>query len=169
MAEPFLAELRIFSFDFPPKGWAQCNGQLLPINQNQALFSLLGTQFGGDGRVNFALPNLQDRVPMHVGGSFQPNPGQTGGEAAHTVTSQEMPQHTHFLQGTATVADTAVPTGNVFATTSVNTYNKANQNLTTLAPATIGNVGGSQAHENRSPFISLNICIALQGIFPSQN
>ena len=169
MAEPFLAELRIFSFDFAPKGWAQCNGQLLPINQNQALFSLLGTQFGGNGQTTFALPNLQDKVPMHVGGSFQPNPGQTGGEAAHTLTVSEMPTHMHFLQGTNTVADQAVPTGNVFGTTSANTYNKATQSPTTLAPTTVGNVGGSQPHENRSPYIALNVCIALQGIFPSQN
>jgi microcystin-dependent protein len=169
MAEPFLAELRIFSFDFAPKGWAQCNGQLLPINQNQALFSLLGTQFGGDGRVNFALPNLQDRVPMHVGGSFQPNPGQTGGEAAHTLTSQEMPVHTHFLQGSNTQADQVVPTGNVFATAGGNTYNKVSTGATTLLPGTISNYGGSQPHENRSPYIALNICIALQGIFPTQN
>jgi len=169
MAEPFLAELRIFSFNFAPKGWAQCNGQLLPINQNQALFALLGTQFGGNGQTNFALPNLQDRVPMHVNGGFPPNPGTTGGEAAHTLTMQEMPMHTHYLQGSQSAADQVVPTGNVFATAGTNAYNKVQPGATPLLPATIGNTGGSQAHENRSPYIALNVCIALQGIFPSRN
>src|SRR3954471_3215609 len=113
MAEPFLSEIRIMSFGFPPKGWAECNGQLLPINQNQALFSLLGTTYGGDGRVNFALPDLRDRLPIHTGNGH--TLGERAGEASHTVTSSEMRQHTHVMQGTSATGDTPVPTGDLLA------------------------------------------------------
>jgi microcystin-dependent protein len=166
MGTPFLAEMRVFSFNFAPKGWAMCNGQLLPINQNQPLFSLLGTMFGGDGRVNFALPDLRDRVPMHFGNGS--NLGERGGEQAHTVTSSEMPAHIHFAQATNTLADNVAATGLVFANPQLNAYTPAAA-LTTLMPSTVGNTGGSQAHENRSPYLVLNVCIALQGIFPSRN
>src|SRR2546427_2254367 len=113
MAEPFLSEIRIFSFGFAPKGWALCNGQLLPINQNQALFSLLGTTFGGDGRVNFALPNLQGQVPIHVGDGH--TLGEKGGQQVHTLTIAELPTHVHLAQAESTTATTNIPTGNMLA------------------------------------------------------
>ena len=165
MAEPFLSEIRIMSFNFPPKGWAFCNGQLLPINQNQALFSLLGTTYGGDGRVNFGLPNLQGRAPMHVGSGH--TLGEAGGEQSHTLSVAEGPTHTHLLNGTTASADTAVPATNLLGVVT-NVYTPA-ANLTTLHPASVGSVGGSQAHLNMQPYLTLTFCIALQGIFPSQN
>jgi microcystin-dependent protein len=170
MAEPFLSEIRIMSFVFAPKGWALCNGQLLPINQNQALFSLLGTTFGGDGRVNFALPDLRGRTPIHVG-SGHPL-GQRGGEQAHTVSSAELPAHTHVLNGSSAVADAAVPGGNLLAAVDNTTFGTAYagaSNLAAFSPQAVGNVGGSQAHLNMQPFLTLSFCIALQGIFPSPN
>ena len=167
MAEPFLSEIRIMSFGFAPKGWALCNGQLLPINQNQALFSLLGTTYGGDGRVNFALPNLQGNVPIHMGSGF--TLGQKGGQQAHTVTIGELPTHTHTLNGSSTTATTIVPATNTVlsASTPQNIYAQAT-NLVAMSPAAISNVGGSQPHQNMQPFLVLTFCIALQGIFPSQ-
>ena len=165
MAEPFLSEIRIFSFNFAPKGWAFCNGQLLPINQNQALFALLGTTYGGNGQTTFALPNLQGKAPIHVGNGF--TLGQTGGESSHTVTMQEMAQHIHFWQATSADANTPVAT-NDFLAAANNVYTAAG-NLTTLPPTTLGNTGGSQAHNNMQPYLVLNVCIALQGIFPSPN
>jgi microcystin-dependent protein len=163
--EPFLSEIRIMSFGFAPKGWALCNGQLLPINQNQALFSLLGTTFGGDGRVNFALPNLQARVPIHVGNGH--TLGEGGGEAAHTLSIQEFPTHTHALMAQP-LTGTQLPAAGAFLAQASNVY-RAADNLTTLNPAAVDNVGGSQAHPNTQPFLTLSFCIALQGIFPSQN
>src|ERR1043166_1277513 len=171
MAEPFLSEIRIFSFNFAPKGWALCNGQLLPINQNQALFSLLGTTYGGDGRVNFALPNLQGRAPNHFGNGF--NLGQTGGETAHTVTMSELPTHTHFLTANMAVVDAnnnatqGVPTSNYWANSGKAQYTTAASNAV-MGPSAVTNVGGSQPHLNMQPYLVLNFCIALQGIFPSQ-
>lgn len=153
------------SFGFPPKGWALCNGQLLPINQNQALFSLLGTTYGGDGRVNFALPNLQGNVPIHMGSGF--TLGQKAGEQAHTVSIAEMPAHTHSLTGTTLTGDTFVATNDIFADSPGLIYS-APQNLTNLLPASVTPTGGSQAHLNMQPFLVLCFCIALQGIFPSQ-
>ena len=167
MAEPFLSEIRIMSFGFPPKGWALCDGQLLPINQNQGLFSLLGTTFGGDGRVNFALPNLQGRTPIHAGGGF--TLGERGGEQGHTLSIGEIPTHTHALNVTTVDSTTAVPASGLLAATSTNyeAY-RAATNLTALQPGSVTNVGGSQAHLNMQPFLTLNFSIALQGIFPSQ-
>lgn len=169
MAEPFLAETRIMSFAFAPKGWAMCNGQLLPINQNQALFSLLGTTFGGDGRVNFALPDLRGRTPIHFGNSH--TLGERGGEQAHTLTMSELPTHNHVLSNTNQAVSTNVPASGIsLGNTAPNqVYNSSGQNLVAMNPASVSNVGGSQAHLNMQPFLTLNFCIALQGIFPSPN
>ena len=166
MAEPFLSEIRIMSFVFAPKGWALCNGQLLPINQNQGLFSLLGTTFGGDGRVNFALPDVRGRTPIHVGSGH--TLGERGGEQAHTLSISELPQHTHGLNAAGNNSDTNVPGGNLLAS-AANMYAPVGGNLTTLVGSTVGNAGGSQAHLNMQPFLTLSFCIALQGIFPSPN
>jgi microcystin-dependent protein len=167
MAEPFLSEIRIFSFNFAPKGWALCNGQLLPINQNQALFSLLGTTFGGDGRVNFALPNLQGQVPIHVGSGH--TLGEKGGEQAHTLSISEIPTHTHTLNATSVNGDLIIATANQLAGSPSQLYHTSDGNLTAMNPASVTNVGGSQAHLNMQPFLVLNFSIALQGIFPSPN
>jgi microcystin-dependent protein len=166
MAEPFLSEIRIMSFVFPPKGWALCNGQLQPINQNQALFSLLGTTFGGDGRVNFALPNLQGMVPIHVGAGH--TLGERGGEQAHTLSIAELPTHTHTLEATSAAATVILPGGNLLATSASTdpVYGNASA-LVAMDPTSLGNTGGSQAHLNMMPFLTLSFCIALQGIFPS--
>lgn len=168
MAEPFLAELRMMSFQFAPKGWALCNGQLLPINQNQALFSLLGTTYGGDGRVNFALPDLRGRTPLHFGSGF--TLGERAGEQAHTLSIPELPQHLHLLQATSATGTTNTPGNTVMLGTSGNyeAYH-APTNLVAMQPASVTNVGGSQAHLNMQPFLTMNYCIALQGIFPSPN
>lgn len=164
MAEPFLSEIRIMSFVFAPKGWALCNGQLLPINQNQALFSLLGTTFGGDGRVNFALPDLRGRTPIHVGSSH--TLGERGGEQAHTLSIAEVPEHVHLVQASANTGDQQDATGNVLGNVPGRIYTDAT-NLVALRSDTVTNAGGSQAHLNMQPFLTLSFCIALQGIFPS--
>jgi microcystin-dependent protein len=169
MAEPFLSEIRLMSFVFAPKGWALCNGQLLPINQNQALFSLLGTTFGGDGRVNFALPDLRGRTPIHVGSGH--TLGERGGEQAHTLSIAELPTHAHVLNASASLANAPVPfgpSGNILATTTNLIYSSPG-NLVAMNPGSVTNVGGSQAHLNMQPFLTLGFCIALQGIFPSPN
>ena len=165
MAEPFLAEIRLMSFVFAPKGWALCNGQLLPINQNQALFSLLGTTYGGNGQVNFALPDLRGRVPIHVGSSH--TLGENGGEQAHTLSIAEIPTHAHIAQVTNT-AGGQNPANNVFGGTGASTYGAATS-LTGMAVDVLSNIGGSQAHLNMQPFLTISACIALQGIFPSPN
>lgn len=169
MAEPFLAETRIMSFNFAPKGWAMCNGQFLPINQNQALFSLLGTTFGGNGQTNFALPDLRGRTPIHVGNGH--NLGQKGGEQAHTLTISELPTHQHVLNNTNQSVSTNIPaSGTQLGNTAPNqVYNTSGQNLVAMNPASVSNIGGSQAHLNMQPFLALTFCIALQGIFPSPN
>jgi microcystin-dependent protein len=166
MAEPFLSEIRIFSFNFPPKGWALCNGQLLPINQNQALFSLLGTTFGGDGRVTFALPNLQGRVPIHSGSGR--TLGERAGEEVHTLSIAELPAHTHPLKGASNPATAATPDASTYLARQATTYH-APTGLVAMAPSAVTSVGGNQAHPNMQPFLVLSFCIALQGIFPSQN
>lgn len=164
MAEPFLSEIRQFSFVFPPKGWALCNGQLLPIDQNQALFSLLGTTFGGDGRVNFALPDLRARVPMHVGAGH--TLGERGGEAAHTVSVNELPTHTHQVAVSSAPGTTTAP-GDAYLAAAANAYADPAASLVGLPLTT--STGGSQAHLNMQPFLTINFCIALQGIFPSSS
>ncbi|HZI18134.1 MAG TPA: tail fiber protein [Pyrinomonadaceae bacterium] len=165
MAEPFLSEIRIFSFNFAPKGWAMCNGQFLPINQNQALFALLGTTFGGNGQTTFALPDQRGRAPIHVGSGH--TLGEKGGEQAHTLSIAELPMHTHALMASNQDAGTNSPTGNVLGNTTA-VYH-APTNLVSLNPGSVTNTGGSQAHLNMQPFLTLTFCIALQGIFPSPN
>jgi microcystin-dependent protein len=168
MSQPFLSEIRIMSFGYAPRGWAMCNGQLLPINQNQALFSLLGTTYGGNGQTNFALPDLRGNVPIHTGQGF--SLGQKGGEQAHTLSISELPTHTHTLSGTSTAASQPVPTGAFLATTAATdpVYGQPTS-LVAMSATALANVGGSQAHLNMQPFLALTFCIALQGIFPSQN
>lgn len=167
MGTPFIAEMRILSFNFAPKGWALCNGQLMQINQNQALFAILGTTYGGDGRVTFALPDMRSRIPIHWGQGV--TLGQKGGEEFHTVIQSEMPQHNHALQVQPSNASTGAPNNNFLAAVPSYAYRTSLSNLTTLNPAVVGNTGGSQPHENRQPYLVLNIAIALQGVFPSQN
>jgi microcystin-dependent protein len=166
MAEPFLSEIRIMSFGFPPKGWATCDGQLLPINQNQALFSLLGTTYGGDGRVNFGLPNLQGRASMHMGSGH--TLGERGGEQAHTLSISEIPTHTHTLNATSNTGGAVIAANNLLAASPSQLYQQPDTNLAAMNAAVISSVGGSQAHLNMQPFLVLNFSIALQGIFPSQ-
>lgn len=165
MGTPFLGELKLISWNYAPKGWAFANGQFLPINQNQALFSLFGTQYGGNGQTTFALPDMRGRTSIHMGAGF--TIGQAGGEAAHTVSMSEMPAHTHFVNANSGNAGVPIAVGNFFAATA-SLYNPSNA-LTTLLPATVSNVGGSQAHENRQPYLVLNYIVALQGVFPSRN
>jgi microcystin-dependent protein len=170
MSTPFMSEIRIMSFNFAPKGWAMCNGQLLSINQNQALFSLLGTTYGGNGQTTFGLPNLQGRTAMHAGQGH--TLGERGGEEAHTVIISEMPAHTHPAQadavsGNATVANPLpnAPGNN----SSIQFYSSGSNAMVAMSSKMVTNVGGSQPHENRQPFLALNFCIALQGIYPTQN
>jgi microcystin-dependent protein len=166
MAEPFVSEIRLMSFAFAPRGWALCNGQSLPINQNQMLFSLLGTTFGGDGRVNFALPDLRGRVPIHVGADH--TLGERGGEQSHTLSTAEMPQHTHTLNAVPVEGTSAIPGVSVILANSTNyeQYRPAT-NLVAMNPGSVTNTGGSQPHLNMQPFLTISFCIALQGLFPS--
>jgi microcystin-dependent protein len=166
MGTPFMSEIKIISWNFPPKGWAYCNGQFLPINQNQALFSLLGTSYGGNGQTTFALPDLRGRAPIHVGQGFIQ--GQAGGQEFHTVTQNEMPQHNHLVGANSTAGGTTSPSGALLAKAPANLYGSP-ANLVAMAPSSVSNVGGSQPHENRQPFLVLNFIIALQGVFPSRN
>lgn len=163
--EPFLGDICIVAFNFPPKGWAMCNGQLLPINQNQALFSLLGTTYGGDGRQTFALPNLVGRTFLHAGGGF--TLGQSGGETSHTLTINELPTHTHVVSANSAPGTLATPLNNVPAQGAKAAYGSTPDQL--MNPSAVNTVGGSQPHENMPPYLVLNFIIALQGIFPSQN
>jgi microcystin-dependent protein len=172
MAEPFLSEIRLMSFNFAPKNWAMCNGQFLPINQNQGLFSLLGTTYGGNGQTTFALPDLRGRVPIHVGNGY--TLGQQGGAAAHTLSINEMPTHVHMLQASNSTGNATNPnfggTGHVLATEPGNPYSPGfTPTAVALNPGTVVNNGGSQAHQNMQPFLTLTYCIALTGIFPSPN
>lgn len=165
MSDAFLSEIRMFSFGYAPQGWALCNGQLLPINQNQALFSLLGTTYGGNGQTNFALPDLRGRVPMHEGSGHIL--GEKAGSEAVTLTIAQLPTHIHQLNASTVVADNGVMTSNYLG--GFNNGYRAATALVALHTSSVSNVGGSQAHLNMSPFITINYCIALIGIFPSQN
>ena len=166
MAEPFLSEIRIMSFGFAPKGWAMCNGQLLPINQNQALFSLLGTTYGGDGRVNFALPDQRARTPIHVGSGH--TLGEKGGSDSVTLNLQQIPTHVHVMNASSAASGGNNSPVNRFLGGAADAYHTATA-LTPFRAGTITNTGGSQAHLNDQPFLVLTFCIALQGIFPSPN
>ena len=167
MSEPFLGEIKIISWNFAPKGWALCNGQQLPINQNQALFSLLGTMYGGNGQTTFALPDFRGKVPMHVGAGH--TQGETAGQYAHTVTISEMPAHIHFMNVTNNDGSSPNPGSGVILSKAVaNSYGPASS-LVAMNPASVTNTGGSQPHENKQPYLVLNFIIALQGIFPSRN
>jgi microcystin-dependent protein len=170
MAEPFLSEIRVMSFNFAPKGWAMCNGQLLPINQNQALFALLGTTYGGNGITTFALPDLRGRTPIHTGSGY--TLGETGGEQAHTLLISELPQHAHAANATTTQADqnsNGPAPASMPAQSNFSFLYGPPTNLQAMAPNALTNLGGSQAHSNLQPLLVLTFCIALQGIFPSAN
>ena len=164
MSTPYIGEIRIVSFNFAPKGWALCNGQLLAINQNQALFSILGTTYGGNGVQTFALPNFQGRAPVHFGNVFVP--GQIAGEENHTVIITEMPTHNHLVSASSATADAGSMANNSWA---ANPGAYGSSVTTTMNPASIGNAGGNQPHSNMQPYLVLNFIIALQGIFPSRN
>jgi microcystin-dependent protein len=166
MSEPFLAEIKIVGFTFAPRGWAFCDGQILPINQYQSLYSLLGTTYGGDGRTTFGLPDLRGRTPIHEGNGHYL--GQKGGEERHTLNEAEMPNHTHAAQASADEGTSNTPSGNVPATVPSRIYRNPT-NLTALRTGTVGNVGTGQGHENMQPFLALSFCIALQGLFPPRN
>jgi microcystin-dependent protein len=165
MTEPFIGEIQVFAFQYAPKGWALCNGQLLPINQNQALFSLLGTTYGGDGRTTFALPDLRGRVPLGVGAGY--TQGERAGEESHTLIAPEMPAHTHTPLASLAAASSPSPADATW--TNMGTAGYAGNPNTQMAGNAIVAAGGSQPHENRSPYLTVNFCIALQGIFPSRS
>jgi len=165
MAEPFLSEIRLMSFDFAPRGWALCDGQTLPINQNQALFSLLGTTFGGDGRTTFMLPDLRGRTPIHVGSGHEL--GGRGGEQAHTLGIAELPEHTHVVSASDAATGGAATANNNYLGGGNNVYHAPSDAVTTLRPDAVTTVGGGQAHPNVQPYLTISFSIALQGIFPS--
>jgi microcystin-dependent protein len=164
MSEPFLGEIRMLAFGFAPRGWAQCNGQLLPINQNQALFSIMGTTYGGNGQTTFALPDLRGRTPISFSAAH--TLGERAGEEAHTVTINEMPAHNHLVRGATTAADTASPAGSFSAPLGGAFASAPNA---AMSPGAVTNAGGSQPHLNMGPYLVINFCIALQGLFPSRN
>ena len=169
MADPFVAEIRIFAFNFPPTGWAFCNGQLLPISQNTALFSLLGTVYGGNGQTTFALPDLQGCAPMHPGqgpGLSLYDLGQTGGSETVTLLESEIPFHSHGLRANNSLGDNPNPAGNTLARYTNAYQQTVNANLVTMAPEALPPAGGDQPHNNMMPYLTLNFCIALQGVFP---
>jgi microcystin-dependent protein len=171
MADPFVAEIRIFPFNFAPKGWAWCDGQLMPLSQNTALFSLLGTTYGGDGKSNFALPDLQGRAPMHPGqgpGLSLHDLGETGGSETVTLLESEIPAHAHQLKANINVAETPDPGANSLARgSSINAYQtNTNQTIVAMAGEALAPAGGDQPHNNLQPYLTFYFCIALQGVFP---
>ncbi|MCB2154814.1 tail fiber protein [bacterium] len=166
MSEPFLAEIKLVGFNFPPRGWATCDGQILPINQNQSLYSLLGTTYGGDGRTSFGLPDLRGRTPVHVGNGH--NLGSKSGEETHTLSASEMPQHSHALNAVSEQGTQTAALNNNLAESSLPIYGTMS-NSASMGSGTVANAGGGQAHNNMQPYLALNFCIALQGLFPSRN
>ena len=173
MADPFVAEIRIFPFNFAPKGWAWCDGQLLPLSQNTALFSLLGTTYGGDGKSNFALPDMQGNAPMHPGqgpGLSLHDLGETGGSETVSLLESEIPSHNHNVIAQVPPADTNLPAGNVLARASVGGVNPyqppAGAPLVSMSPSALTPAGGDQPHNNMMPYLTLYFNIALQGVFP---
>jgi microcystin-dependent protein len=169
MADPFVAEIRIFPFNFAPKGWAFCDGQLLPLSQNTALFSLLGTTYGGNGKSNFALPDLQGRAPMHPGqgpGLSLHDLGETGGSDTVALLESEIPSHSHSFKTLASVGDDPSPTQNTLSRATGHYQTTTNQNLVSMADSAIAAAGGDQPHNNLMPYLTFNFCIALQGVFP---
>ena len=174
MSEPFLAEIRIVGFNFAPKGWAFCDGQILPINQNQSLYSLLGTTYGGDGRTSFALPDLRGRTPAHVGtpssgGSMNHTLGQRSGEESPSLSAAQIPNHTHTMQGSSDDANATDPAGILLARLQGGSAYHTTANLVQMDPQALPNAGGSGDHNNMLPFLTLRFCIALQGLFPSRS
>ena len=173
MAEPFISQITITAFNFAPRGYALCDGQLLPINQNQTLYALIGTRYGGDGRTTFALPDLRGRVPLQFDTDASPSPlpiGRNGGEETHQLTVSEMPSHSHSLKATANDATGAAPNSDqILATSTGSELYGASNNLVSMDAEAISSVGGSQSHNNMMPFLTVNFCIALQGTFPSRN
>jgi microcystin-dependent protein len=165
MSSPFIGEIRMFAGNFAPVGWAFCNGAIIPIDQNDALFNLIGTTYGGDGQTTFALPNLQSRVPVHVGPGFAL--GQSGGAESVTLTTQQIPAHSHVPQANSNTGTSPGPSGNVWAASNIGQYNNAAP-LSTMDPAALGSSGGSQPHDNMIPFLVINFILSLFGIFPSQ-
>ncbi|ESZ32521.1 tail fiber protein [Mesorhizobium sp. L2C067A000] len=168
MSEPYLGEVKIISWNYAPRGWAFCNGQLLPLNQNQPLFSLLGTRYGGNGQTNFALPDMRGRAPVHTGGPIGAIVGGQGGEEFHTLTLGEMPTHNHFVNASNTAGNVNNPSGALLGANASPIYQPPGSAVA-MAKENITFVGGDQPHENRSPYLVLNFIIALQGIFPSRN
>jgi microcystin-dependent protein len=171
MSEPFLAEVRMVGFNFAPRGWAFCDGQILPISQNQSLYSLLGTTYGGDGRTSFALPDLRGRTPVHVGssnGGTSHSLGSKGGAETHTLAVGEMPQHTHTFNASTADGNGVLPANSILASTPNQTYHEAT-NLVNMNSTAVASVGGGQSHVNMQPYLAVNFCIALQGLFPSRN
>ena len=167
MSEPFLAEIMLVGFNFAPRGWAFCDGQILPINQNQSLYSLLGTTYGGDGRTSFALPDLRSRTPIHRGDGF--TLGQKGGAETVTLTAAEIAAHTHALKGRTDNGNIPLPTDTLLAASAGSYRNPEAANTTALRAGTVTNAGGGQAHDNMQPYLTIGFCIALQGTFPSRN
>ena len=170
MSEPFLAEIRIIGFNFAPRGWAFCDGQILPINQNQSLYSLLGTTYGGDGRTSFALPDLRSRTPVHKGDGYQL--GQKGGAETVTLTAAQIAAHTHAAKASSSAGNQTQPAGRVLAAPTAPDLlyrDPEAANATALRSGTVTNAGGGQAHNNMQPYLTLSFCIALQGLFPSRN
>lgn len=165
MSDPFLGEIRVFCFGAPPSGWARCDGQLLPIAQHQALYSVIGTVYGGDGQTTFALPDLRGRVPVNPGTLI--GPGQRGGVEFHALTADEMPAHTHEVKGSSAVPTRTSPVNSYWAASAANPY--AAQPGALMHPAAISTVGQGQGHSNMQPYVAVNFCIALEGIYPSRS
>jgi len=166
MGEPYVGEIRMFAGNFPPSGWMFCSGALIPISENDALFTLIGTTYGGDGQETFALPNLQSRVPVHPGSTIQQ--AETGGVESVTLSVQQIPVHKHAWLGSNDAANTQIPTGGVVANTQASTYFNAFDAQTNFSSLSVGSVGGSQPHENLQPYGCLNYILSLFGVFPTQ-